>query len=67
MRSFKSRYCHSGAVSALRADTKEISVYPSISYAARLLNLRQSSISIYLKGKQLKPFKGKYYFKLIKE
>ena len=33
--------------------------------AAKTLGLYQASISLYLKEKRTKPFKGKYIFKLI--
>lgn len=39
--------------------------YPSISSAARSLAIRQPSISLYLKDKPVKPYKGKYLFKLV--
>lgn len=45
--------------------TQEIKLFPSIGAAARSLGLRQSSVSIYLKGSRTKPFKGLYLFKLI--
>jgi hypothetical protein len=43
----------------------EVKVYPSIGAAARALYLRQSSISAYFIKNRTKPFKGKYYFKLV--
>jgi len=39
--------------------------YPSVSSAARSLGLKQPSVSLYLKENRQKPFKGKYYLKLI--
>ena len=39
--------------------------YPSISSAAKNLGIRQPSISLYLKDKRSKPFRGKYLFKII--
>lgn len=45
--------------------TNTKAIYPSISSAARSLAIRQPSISLYLKNKRTKPFKGKYIFKLI--
>lgn len=46
-------------------DTKEITIYSSISSAARELGYRQPSISLYIKENRTKPFKGKYLFKLV--
>lgn len=40
--------------------------YPSIGSAARDLQLRQPSISAYLKANRAKPFKGRYLIKIIK-
>ena len=45
--------------------TKEVTIYYSISAAARALSYRQPSISLYLKENRTKPFKGKYLFKLV--
>ena len=45
--------------------TKEVTIYSSISAAARALSYRQPSISLYLKENRTKPFKGKYLFKLV--
>ena len=42
-----------------------ITIYLSISSAARSLGIRQPSISSYLKDKRTKPYKGIYLFKLI--
>ena len=54
-------------VEVTNVDTKEVTIYPSISTAARQLGFRQPSISLYLKENRTKPFKGKYLFiKLIK-
>jgi len=36
-----------------------------VTSAAKTLGLYQASISLYLKEKRTKPFKGKYIFKLI--
>lgn len=46
-------------------ETKEVRVYPSIGVAARELGYRQPSISLYLKEKRTKPFKGIHLFKLV--
>ena len=40
-------------------------LYPSIGTAARALGYRQAGLSLYLKEKRSKPFKGKYLFKLV--
>lgn len=54
-------------VEVTNVDTKEVTIYTSISTAARELGFRQASISLYLKENITKPFKGKYLFiKLIK-
>lgn len=54
-------------VEVTNVDTKEVTIYTSISTAARELGFRQASISLYLKENRTKPFKGKYLFiKLIK-
>ena len=52
-------------VEVTNVDTKEVTIYPSISAAARVLSYRQPSISLYLKENRNKPFKGKYLFKLV--
>jgi hypothetical protein len=46
-------------------ETKEVTVYSSITAAARALCYRQASISLHLKDNRTKPFKGKYWFKLV--
>lgn len=46
-------------------ETKNITIYPSIGTATRALGYRQASLSLYLKEKRSKPFKGKYLFKLV--
>ena len=45
--------------------SKTKTIYPSISSAARSLAIRQPSISLYLKDKRSKPFKGRYIFKSV--
>ena len=45
--------------------TKKVTVYSSITAAARALGYRQPSISLFLKENRTKPFKGKYIFKLV--
>ena len=52
-------------VEVTNVDTKEVTIYSSISAAARALAIRQPSISLYLKENRTKPFKGKYLFKLV--
>jgi hypothetical protein len=52
-------------VEVTNVDTKEVTIYSSISAAARVLGYRQPSISLYLKENRSKPFKGKYLFKLV--
>ena len=52
-------------VEVTNVDTKEVTIYSSISAAARALCYRQPSISLYLKENRTKPFKGKYLFKLV--
>lgn len=52
-------------VEVTNVDTKEVTVYSSITAAAKALGYRQPSISLYLKEKRIKPFKGKYLFKLV--
>ena len=52
-------------VEVTNVDTKEVTIYSSISAAARSLGYRQPSISLYLKEKRDKPFNGKYLFKLV--
>ena len=52
-------------VEVTNVDTKEITIYSSISAAARVLGFRQPSISLYIKENRTKPFKGKYLFKLV--
>jgi len=48
-----------------KVETNNITVYPSIGSAAKALGYRQPSISLYLKQNRIKPFKGKYLFKLV--
>ena len=52
-------------VEVTNVDTKEITIYSSITAAAKALSYRQPSISLYLKEIRTKPFKGKYLFKLV--
>ena len=52
-------------VEVTNVDTKEVTIYSSISAAARALGYRQPSLSLYLKENRVKPFKGKYLFKLV--
>lgn len=52
-------------VEVTNVDTKEVTVYSSITAAAKALGYRQPSISLYLKENRTKPFKGKYLFKLV--
>ena len=52
-------------VEVTNVDTKEVTVYSSISAAAKALGYRQPSLSLYLKENRSKPFKGKYLFKLV--
>ena len=52
-------------VEVTNVETKEVTIYSSISAAARALSYRQPSISLYLKENRTKPFKGKYLFKLV--
>ena len=44
--------------------TNVVTVYDSIGTAARDLKIKQPSISLYIKDKRVKPFKGRYIFKL---
>lgn len=46
-------------------ETNDITIYSSVTSAAKSLGLHQASISLYLKDKRTKPFKDKYIFKLI--
>lgn len=55
----------SNKVKVTNVDTKEITIYPSIGAAARVLGYGQPSISLYLKENRTKPFKDKYLFKLV--
>jgi len=41
------------------ADTKEVTIYPSIGVAARALGYHQASISLYLKENRTNPFNFK--------
>lgn len=52
-------------VEVTNVDTKEVTIYSSITAAAKVLGYRQPSISLYLKENRSKPFKGKYLFKLV--
>jgi hypothetical protein len=51
-------------IKVININTKEVTIYTSISAAARALGYRQASISLYLKENRTKPFKGLYIFKL---
>nr|QNR58513.1 hypothetical protein [Diaporthe longicolla] len=52
-------------VEVTNVDTQEVTVYSSITAAAKALGYRQPSISLYLKENRTKPFKGKSLFKLV--
>jgi len=52
-------------VEVTNVDTKQVTVYSSITAAARALGYCQASISLYLKENRTKPYKGKYLFKLV--
>ena len=52
-------------VEVTNVGTKEVTIYSSITAAAKVLGYRQPSISLYLKENRSKPFKGKYLFKLV--
>lgn len=52
-------------VEVTNVQTKEVTIYPSISATARALGYRQASISLYLKENRTNPFKGIYLFKLV--
>lgn len=54
-------------VEVTNVDTKEVTIYSSISAAARALGYRQPSISAtpYIKENRTKPFKGIYLFNLV--
>lgn len=43
----------------------KVNIYPSVGSAARVLGVRQASISLYLKENRRNPFKNRYIFKLI--
>jgi hypothetical protein len=57
----------SKSLKVVNINTNEITVYPSITLAAKVLGLRQASISLYLKDNRTKPFKGLYLFELVNE
>lgn len=50
-------------IEVTNAETKEVTLYPSVGAAARALGYHQASISLYLKENRTKPFKGLYFFK----
>ncbi len=52
-------------IQVINIETNETTEHLSISAAARALAIRQPSISLYIKEKRFKPFKGKYIFKLL--
>ena len=52
-------------VEVTNVDTKEVTIYSSISAAARALGFSQASLSLYLKENRANPFKGIYLFKLV--
>ena len=52
-------------VEVTNVDTKQVTIYPSITAAARALGYRQASITLYLKDNRTKAFKGKHWFKLV--
>jgi hypothetical protein len=53
---------NSQAIEVTDVQTNHITTYYSIGEAARVLNIQQSIISIYLKNNQVKPYKGQYTF-----
>jgi virulence-associated protein VapD len=52
-------------IKVININTKEVIIYSSIGAAAKALGYRQASISLYLKEKRIKPFKGIYLFQLV--
>ena len=52
-------------VEVTNIDTKEVTIYPSITAVAKKLGYFQASISLYIKENRVKPFKGKYLFKIV--
>ena len=52
-------------VEVTNVGTKEVTIYSSITAAAKVLGYRQPSISLYLKENRTNPFKGVYLFKLV--
>lgn len=52
-------------IEVINVITNYIIIYNSITLGAKSLGIDQASISLYLKDKQTKLFKGKYIFKLI--
>ena len=55
----------SAKVEVTDVETNDITIYSSVTSAAKSLGLHQASISLYLKDKRTKPFKDKDIFKLI--
>ena len=52
-------------VEVTNVDTKQVTIYSSITAVARALGYRQASISLYLKENRTNPFKGTHLFKLV--
>lgn len=45
--------------------TNEVTIYPSLTLAAKALDVTQGSLSGYFANKRTKPYKNKYILKLV--
>lgn len=66
--SYESNYVNHPAsigIEVTDLELKTVTRYPSISEAARVLNLKFQSIAIYFRRNQKSPFKGRYVFKKV--
>lgn len=57
--------CKGKAIEVTNIETKEVTIYPSMTLAAKALNVAPSSISTYFTRKRQSPFRKRYLFKLI--
>jgi len=65
--SYSSLQPSSQKIEVIDVTTNTSTIYPSMTTAGKSLGIRQPCISLYLKDKRTKPYRGKWIFKLITE
>lgn len=63
--SASSPYCQQ--IEVLDFETGISKIYKSMNAAARALNINQSIISLYFQRNQIKPYKGRYVFRILQK